>query len=73
MREVDWVLGLTARVTYALGDRRQRGKVHHGVVTMVRQRVPALALGYEDLNDHDVLRDNLLKLFGHCGVGPCPA
>ena len=30
-------------------DRRQRGKVRHEVVTMVRHRVHALALGYEDL------------------------
>ena len=49
-------MGLTARVARALGDRRQRGKVRHEVVTMVRQRVHAVALGYEDLNDHDTLR-----------------
>ena len=33
------------------GERRQRGKVRHKVVTMVRQRVHAVALGYEDLKD----------------------
>ena len=55
---MDRRLGLTARVARALGDRRQRGKVRHEVVTMVRQRVHALALGYEDLNDHDALRDD---------------
>ena len=58
LREVDRRLGLTARVARALGDRRQRGKVRHEVVTMVRQRVHAIALGYEDLNDHDALRDD---------------
>ena len=58
LREVDRQLGLTARVARALGDRRQRGKVRHEVVTMVRQRVHAVALGYEDLNDHDALRDD---------------
>ena len=42
----------------ALGERRQLGKVRHKVDTMVRQRVHALALGYEDLNDHDALRDD---------------
>jgi hypothetical protein len=30
--------------------------VEHTVVTLVRQRVSAIALGYEDLNDHDELR-----------------
>ena len=56
LREVDRKLGLTDRVARALGDQRQRGKVHHEVVTMVRQRVHAVAAGYEDLNDHDALR-----------------
>ena len=60
LREVDRRLGLTAAVARALGDRRQRGKVRHKVETMVRQRVHAVALGYEDLNDHDVLRDDLV-------------
>ena len=56
LREVDRRLELTERVARALGNRRQRGKVRHEVLTMVRQRVHALALGYEDLNDHDALR-----------------
>ena len=56
LREVDRKLGLTDRVARALGDRRQRAKVRHEVVTMVRQRVHAVAAGYEDLNDHDALR-----------------
>ena len=60
LREVDRRLGLTATVARALGDRRQRGKVRHKVETMVRQRVHAVALGYEDLNDHDGLRDDLV-------------
>ena len=45
LREVDRRLGLTARIARALGDRRQRGKVRHEVVTMVRQRVHAIHAG----------------------------
>ena len=56
LREVDRRLGLTAQVARRLGDSRQRGKVRHEVVTMLRQRVHGLALGYEDLNDHDTVR-----------------
>ena len=56
LREVDRKLGLTERVARAFGDRRQRAKVRHEVVTMVRQRAHAVAAGYEDLNDHDALR-----------------
>ena len=58
LREVDRRMGLTMAVARALGDQRQRGKVRHDVATMVRQRVHAIALGYEDLNDHDALRDD---------------
>ena len=58
LREVDRRIGLTAAVARALGERRQRGKVRHEVLAMVRQRVHAVALGYEDLNDHDALRDD---------------
>ena len=46
LREVDRRLGLTERVARRLGDPRQRGKVRHEAVTMVRQRVHAVALGY---------------------------
>ena len=63
VREVDRRMGLTAAVARALGDRRQRGKVPHEVLTMVRQRVHAVASGYEDLNDHDALRaDPLVQM-----------
>ena len=60
LREVDRRLGLTGRVARWLGEHRQRGKVRHEVVTMLRQRVHAVALGYEDLNDHDALREDLV-------------
>ena len=40
LREVDRKLGLTDRVARAIGDRRQRTKVRHEAVTMVRQRPP---------------------------------
>ena len=39
LREVDRKLGLTTQMARALRDRRQREKVRHEVVTMVRQRV----------------------------------
>ena len=38
---------------------RQRGKVRHRVADMLRQRVFGIALGYEDLNDHDALRHDV--------------
>ena len=59
LRQADRLIGLTARVARGLSDSRQRGKVHHRHVDMLRQRVFGIALGYEDLNDHDGLRHDL--------------
>ena len=59
LRNADRMLGLTARVARGLGDGSQRGKVRHRLVDMLRQRVLAIALGYEDLNDHATLRHDL--------------
>ena len=59
LRQVDRRLGLTAAVAGKLDDARQRGKVRHRPVDMVRQRSYGIALGYEDLNDHDQLRHDL--------------
>jgi hypothetical protein len=37
-------------------DVRRQDLIEHEVVTMIGQRVFGIALGYEDLNDHDELR-----------------
>ena len=59
LRQVDRLSGLTASVARRLIDVRQRGKVEHRFVAMLRQRVFGLALGYEDVNDHTALRHDL--------------
>jgi hypothetical protein len=56
LRQADRRLGLTARVAPTLGDDRQHGRCRHEILSLLRQRVYALALGYEDLNDHATLR-----------------
>ena len=62
LREVDRRLDLTRRAAALLPDDRQPGKVTHSLASMLRQRVFALAQGYEDLNVHDALRhDTLLQ------------
>ena len=44
-------------------DRRDPDRVEHPLSSLLRQRIAAIALGYEDLNDHDELRhDPLLAL-----------
>ena len=59
LRQVDRGLGLTEAVAGALPERRRRASCAHDLLTLVRQRVYGLALGYEDLNDHTTLRDDV--------------
>ncbi len=50
------MLKLLPRVARCFADSRRKASCAHSVENMLRQRVYALALGYEDLNDHDELR-----------------
>ena len=59
LRQADRLSGLTASVARRLIDGRQKGKVEHRFVALLRQRVFGLALGYEDVNDHADLRHDL--------------
>jgi Transposase DDE domain group 1 len=52
----DRAMGMTARFASCFSDARRPEYIEHEVVTLVRQRVFGIALGYEDLNDHDELR-----------------
>jgi hypothetical protein len=60
LRQVDRRLKLTAAVARALDDPRRQASCEHDLISLVRQRLYALALGYEDLNDHERLRIDLL-------------
>lgn len=60
LREVDRRLGLTGALAKCLGDPRDPAKVRHEQRTMLAQRIFGIALGYEDLNDHDRLRHDPL-------------
>ena len=52
----DRTIGLVARFSSCFRDARSPELIEHEVRTLVGQRVFGIALGYEDLNDHDVLR-----------------
>lgn len=54
--QVDRGIGLVRRFAQCFTDRRDPRYVEHRVETLVGQRIFGLALGYEDLNDHDELR-----------------
>jgi hypothetical protein len=52
----DRVIGLTRRFAACFRDSRNGDFVEHSVQTLVTQRIVGIALGYEDLIDHDELR-----------------
>ena len=56
LRQADEKVGLTRALSKALADPRRRGRCAHSQRDLLRQRMYALALGYEDLNDHKALR-----------------
>jgi hypothetical protein len=56
LREADRAIGLSRQVAACFKDGRRQDRVEHAVETLVAQRIHGLALGYEDLNDHDELR-----------------
>jgi hypothetical protein len=63
LREVDHRLGLLTRMATCFTDYRNPNSIEHDVRALVAQRVFGVALGYEDLNDHDALRsDSVLAL-----------
>ena len=63
LKETDAKMNLLARFSQCFTDRRSPLRIEHTLEQMLRQRVYGLALGYEDLNDHELLRlDPLLAV-----------
>jgi hypothetical protein len=56
LREADRRLGLSKAMARALPDVRRQASCDHDMESLLRQRLYAMALGYEDLNDHESLR-----------------
>lgn len=71
LREVDRKLGLIDKLDAIIPDPRSQTLITHQQVTMLRQRIFAIALGYEDGNDHQSLRDDpLMQLVTERGIDP---
>jgi len=63
LRQADRKIGLLRRLADCFTDTRQTERIEHELPEMLAQRIYGLALGYEDLNDHEQLRsDPLLAL-----------
>ena len=62
LRQTDRLLNLLPRLATCFLDGRNPQRVQHSIQEMLSQRIYGLALGYEDLNDHEQLRTD--PLFG---------
>ncbi len=60
LREADRRLGLTQALADVIPDPRDAALITHEQRTMIAQRVIGIALGYEDVNDHQTLRNDPL-------------
>jgi hypothetical protein len=56
LRQTDKRLNLIGRLAESFLDGRNQSLVEHSIAEMLSQRIYGLALGYEDLNDHEQLR-----------------
>src|SRR3954466_14180123 len=56
LRETERLTGIIRQFAACFDDHRDPDRIEHTVEELVSQRVYGLALGYEDLNDHDDLR-----------------
>jgi Transposase DDE domain group 1 len=74
LRRTDRQLNLLPRLAACFRDERDSRYISHRVPELVAQRVYGLALGYEDLSDHDQLREDplLAVLSGKPGIGTEP-
>jgi len=63
LKQIDRKLGLMKAIDAVIPDPRNPHYIIHSQLSLLRQRVYGLALGYEDLNDHKTLRtDSALQM-----------
>jgi hypothetical protein len=60
LRRADERIGLSRAAAAVLSDPRDPTRITHSLRDLLAQRIYGLCCGYEDLNDHDALRDDLL-------------
>lgn len=75
LREAERVTGFVRPFAASFTDHRDARRVEHPLATLVAQSVYPLALGCEDLNDHDALRadPHPAVVAGSADKGACPA
>jgi len=62
LRELDLKMNVCPRFADCFDDFRDQRRCSHRLTELIRQRTFGLCLGYEDLNDHDYLRHDLMQV-----------
>jgi Transposase DDE domain group 1 len=60
LQQADQLLGMSQGLAQCFVDRRDARWIDHSLPQLLSQRLYAMALGYEDINDHDLLRRDVL-------------
>ena len=60
LREVERRFEILKRLSGCFRDYREPERIEHSLASLISQRVYGMALGYEDLNDHDSLRHDVV-------------
>jgi Transposase DDE domain group 1 len=71
LRQIDRGLGLTRNLAGCFTDLRNPLLIDHSVQELLAQRLNSMALGYEDINDHDTLRLDPLLAVAAGKTDPC--
>ena len=58
LREIDRKINLISELEKIIPDPRDQSMITHPLISMLKQRIYGIALGYEDLNDHATLRND---------------
>ena len=64
LREIDQRTGMMDQLATCFTDYRDSRLIEHSVPELLRQRILGMAMGYEDLNDHDTLRRDPMMALG---------
>ncbi len=71
LREANRRTGLIDALAECITDPRQPAKIKHEIKTMLAQRIYGIALGYEDGNDHQTLRnDPMMQMLAEMAPDP---
>ena len=60
LQQIEQKYGIINRLSNCFSDKREQYRVKHSVIGLLKQRIFGICQGYEDLNDHDNLRDDPL-------------